>query len=199
MLVLISSFLGGCGIDRCFVGSYVTGTLKGLTLGGLGFWSLLDFAIVVINALSMSPSINVLGLHANFTKESISPAYMAAILCLTFHIIHVALAHCTHRGREKVVVIRDHSAARMPTLMSRALRVGGMLPNQPSLPEINAVFKKMDLDGNGVLDQSELKSGLESLGCTDEIVDAMIKQADIDGDGKINLAEFIMALQKDTA
>lgn len=196
MLVVLTSFLGGCGIDRCFVGSYVTGALKGLTLGGLGIWSLIDFVIVAINAFQMSPSINELGIHANFTAESISPAYTAAIVCLTFHVIHVALVHCTSTGREKVRVARDHSAAQMPTLMSRALRVGGLLPDQPSLPEVKALFKNMDLDGNGVLDKSELKSGLESLGCTDEIVDAMIKQADIDGDGKVNLAEFIMAIQK---
>lgn len=199
MLVVLTSFLGGCGIDRCFVGSYVMGALKGLTLGGLGIWSLIDFVIVATNALQMSPSINEFGIHANFTKESISPAYTAAIVCLALQVITPALVRCTATGLWMVHVVRDHSAAQMPTLMSRKLRKGGLLPDQPSLPEVNALFKKMDLDGNGVLDKSELKSGLEGLGCTDEIADAMIKQADIDGDGKVNLAEFIMAVRRGMA
>lgn len=43
----LSLFLGVFGVDRFYLGKYVTGTLKALTLGGLGVWAMSDFAQIM--------------------------------------------------------------------------------------------------------------------------------------------------------
>ena len=45
--VLLCFFLGIFGVHRFYVGKIGTGILMVLTLGGLGFWALIDFIIIV--------------------------------------------------------------------------------------------------------------------------------------------------------
>ena len=55
ILVLITaSGLGILGIDRMYAGQIGLGILKLLTLGGLGIWMLIDYVLIVWNALSKS-------------------------------------------------------------------------------------------------------------------------------------------------
>ena len=44
--LLLSFFLGGLGIDRFYLGYTGLGIAKLLTLGGLGFWALIDFILI---------------------------------------------------------------------------------------------------------------------------------------------------------
>lgn len=48
--LLISFFLGVFGIDRLYLG-YKNWWLKLITLGGLGFWALYDFVMILINKM----------------------------------------------------------------------------------------------------------------------------------------------------
>ena len=55
--LLISIFVGSCGIDRCFIargnGCHIClGVLKGLTIGGVGIWWLVDMVLIGINDLN---------------------------------------------------------------------------------------------------------------------------------------------------
>ena len=45
--VLLCFFLGVFGVHRFYVGKIGTGILMILTVGGLGFWALIDFIIIV--------------------------------------------------------------------------------------------------------------------------------------------------------
>ena len=59
-------------------------------------------------------------------------------------------------------------------------------------PILERVFKQFDADGNGTLEEHELKAAFEAAGrpATDEKIKKAIKKLDTDGDGKISFDEF---------
>lgn len=46
--LLLCFFLGAVGAHRFYVGKIGTGILQLVTLGGLGFWALIDFIIIAL-------------------------------------------------------------------------------------------------------------------------------------------------------
>lgn len=89
-LVLIEMMcLGFCGLDRCYMGQYCLGALKGMTMGGLLFWQMIDTAVVYSNGLNKKTSIDTLGYTATFTEDSIAPAYVGSIIGTIILIIQV--------------------------------------------------------------------------------------------------------------
>ncbi|KAI5678216.1 hypothetical protein M9H77_09166 [Catharanthus roseus] len=65
--------------------------------------------------------------------------------------------------------------------------------------ELEQVFKKFDVNGDGKISSAELGSIMSSLGhpASEEELQIMIKEVDADGDGFINLQEFVELNTKD--
>lgn len=83
ILVLLEIFgLGLCGVDRCYLGQTCVGVIKGLTLGGLTIWALMDYICVVVTCLSMVDYINALGMRVNFGHASSTAAFVVVIVGL---------------------------------------------------------------------------------------------------------------------
>lgn len=50
--LLLCFFLGALGLHRFYVGKKGTGILMLLTLGGLGIWQVIDFALILFGGFS---------------------------------------------------------------------------------------------------------------------------------------------------
>lgn len=46
-----SFYFGWLGIDRFYLGKYLTGFLKLITIGGLGFWAIIDTRLIMVGAV----------------------------------------------------------------------------------------------------------------------------------------------------
>lgn len=81
------------------------------------------------------------------------------------------------------------STTAVPILGSRT----PSLNSGAQIAELEQVFKKFDVNGDGKICSSELGSIMGSLGqpATEEELQNMIKEVDADGDGYIDLDEFI--------
>ena len=69
----------------------------------------------------------------------------------------------------------------------------GSLDTPIQMAELEQVFKKFDVNGDGKISASELGSIMGSLGhlATEEALKKMIVEVDTDGDGFIDLNEFV--------
>lgn len=98
-LALINGFgLGCCGVDRCYLGQTVLGVVKGLTLGGLGIWALMDGIVITLNCLMSWESMSALGLKAQFEQKDLQNAFW---ICLVFLAIHCCGGGGGHQWRKK--------------------------------------------------------------------------------------------------
>jgi TM2 domain-containing membrane protein YozV len=52
--LLLSLFLGHFGVDRIYLGQTVLGLLKFITCGGMGFWTILDWFMIMSAADSVN-------------------------------------------------------------------------------------------------------------------------------------------------
>ncbi|GMH26267.1 hypothetical protein Nepgr_028110 [Nepenthes gracilis] len=92
------------------------------------------------------------------------------------------------------------------SLLKRAKKRGSLTTNSMSaelpsssvdsgaqIEELEQVFKKFDVNGDGKISSAELGSIMSNLGqqVTEEELEVMIKEVDADGDGFIDLNEFI--------
>ncbi|KGN51467.1 probable calcium-binding protein CML25 [Cucumis sativus] len=84
---------------------------------------------------------------------------------------------------------KSHSSTDSP-LGSTTLPILG---SRTQIAELEQVFNKFDVNGDGKICSSELGSIMGSLGqpATEEELQNMIKEVDADGDGYIDLDEFI--------
>jgi hypothetical protein len=89
--VLVNMLLGYCGVDRCFVGQTLLGFVKGLTLGGIGIWFMIDYVIQIINTLCRYDELKFMGFDVHWEKDTITSAF---VLCIVILSLKVAIAFC---------------------------------------------------------------------------------------------------------
>jgi len=83
LVVLEMLGLGFFGIDRFYAGSITTGVLKLVSLGGCGVWFIVDWFVVIVNAMERKDSIHYLGIKASFHDQGIKTSRMLAIIDVT--------------------------------------------------------------------------------------------------------------------
>lgn len=216
---IMTMLFGMCGCDRCYMGQYCFGVMKGFTLGGFLVWQMIDYIICVVNCLSKDKSIKSLGYNHVFEKDSINTAYYTAAVLLLLQLIQ-QIVNCMNmkkqmeiqqQQQEALIAAmgqmsqntadpdldipkREQSLAYMPTMLTSTLRKAGMVSEKPTIPEMIALFDKLDKDGDGQLDHDEIKEGMAAMGVSEETVNEMIKSADTDGDGKLSKDEWLIAM-----
>jgi len=93
------------GLDRFYLGSFRTGIAKvlvsllTLSLGGFA-WGLVDFSAVVLNALRKEESIHVLGMHVDFTPNTLQAAFVLAVVDLVMLPLWVVAAKYAWKVRK---------------------------------------------------------------------------------------------------
>ena len=89
----------------------------------------------------------------------------------------------------------------MPNYNVPASVVSNFTPDE--VREYVSQFKKVDADGNGTLDASEMTALMKSLGMKEasepEYVKMLMDEIDEDGDGVINLKEFFGMMNNGTS
>mmetsp|Transcript_46521 Transcript_46521/g.108449 ORF Transcript_46521/g.108449 Transcript_46521/m.108449 type:complete len:288 (+) Transcript_46521:53-916(+) len=110
VLALINAFaLGMCGIDRCYMGQWLLGTLKFVSLGGLGVWMLLDNVVIFMNCLLRSPSIDLLGYHTAFDEWEVGVAFWVSITAAVLYLWSCCSTIYDSAVREKPVEDDDEA------------------------------------------------------------------------------------------
>lgn len=119
------------GLDRCYMNQACHGIVKGMTLGGLGLWAIIDNLAVFINAVQESHGIDVVGMRANFHKDSVHPAYVVAVwgaaIFTTLILCYFCVGMCyhAHRGQKKEYEPQAR-AAQSASVRYRSITHGGI-------------------------------------------------------------------------
>jgi len=86
--------LGFLGVDRCCMGQCMLGIVKGLTLGGVFIWNIIDFFTLLINCISASTDIHTMGFNATWDPQTILTAKWLSIFTLLYVIVWPCVQTC---------------------------------------------------------------------------------------------------------
>eukprot|EP00929_Paragymnodinium_shiwhaense_P118649 TRINITY_DN90563_c0_g1_i1.p1 TRINITY_DN90563_c0_g1~~TRINITY_DN90563_c0_g1_i1.p1 ORF type:complete len:214 (-),score=36.69 TRINITY_DN90563_c0_g1_i1:108-749(-) len=76
--------VGMFGIDRCYLGQGLLGTVKCVTCGGLTIWGIVDYLVIMYNLLAKEKKLDTLGMKAKFKKDDVDIAFWVAIILFVF-------------------------------------------------------------------------------------------------------------------
>lgn len=72
--------LGLFGVDRCYMGQALLGTVKGLTFGGFAVWALVDYVAVMTGLLVHPPSVEYVGFTPLSAVEVSNASFWVTLL-----------------------------------------------------------------------------------------------------------------------
>lgn len=93
---LFSLLLGGLGVDRFYLGKVGTGVVKLLTLGGFGFWSIIDLIIVLTGNMKDKDGLPLEGYPEHKKKAWIVTAavwLVSAVVGILYTVMSFTLAN----------------------------------------------------------------------------------------------------------
>mmetsp|Transcript_69901 Transcript_69901/g.183323 ORF Transcript_69901/g.183323 Transcript_69901/m.183323 type:complete len:286 (-) Transcript_69901:147-1004(-) len=169
VLVLLEVLgFGLCGCDRCYMGQPGLGCIKGLTVGGVFIWAIVDYVAVIVTCLSLSPGIDVLGMQAAFPSHAVFAAF---IICLVF-----LTCKCFLGTRE------------FQKMTSGQRRLGEQ--------QMVLMFAGWDKNADGFLTPEELIRALNYIGVyiDDKKIQQYISEVGIAADGRVDYRAFARVL-----
>jgi len=110
--VLFAMLFGICGCDRCFMGQILLGCLKGFTMGGFFVWHILDYTTCVISAFTSAEKIDMMGYHATFQKDSITPAFYVALFLVFYQLFNIK------NSRDQYALQKEQQAKMIEAMMA---------------------------------------------------------------------------------
>lgn len=167
ILAFVNMFGLGClGIDRCYMGQSCAGIVKGLTLGGLGFWTFLDYIGILVTCLLKDDNIDFLGYKSEFTESSIRPAFwitMALLIFMCFCGGGGTLFYRGHMSRKRHADSKPSKPPRVTRKMRQKLAQQGAVPaGSDQDPALLAKVKDEDEDGEEDGEDEDNKTGSET-------------------------------------
>lgn len=91
ILIILSYLLGIFGIDRMYLGCWVSGFFKLITLGGLGIWYLIDLLMIMVNAFNYSQSPAICSGYV-WNKGTMEIAHYIATIILILFVIKIIVS-----------------------------------------------------------------------------------------------------------
>lgn len=161
LAILEFSLLGICGIDRCYMGQTCLGILKGLTLGGLLVWFVIDWLVIIIVNFTFCRDFQVLGYRAQFTGGVWAAFGLSLGLALLVGSVFVHSHFFPPPEDQKPKIADDFSmfdkegsGAITKDMLKRVLAENEV---QISDDEVNALFKELDVEKKGTIDILDLQ------------------------------------------
>ena len=91
ILIILSYLLGLFGVDRMYLGCWVSGFFKLITLGGLGIWYLIDLLMIMVNAYNFSEAPAICGGYV-WNKATMEIAHYIATIILILFVIKIIVS-----------------------------------------------------------------------------------------------------------
>ena len=91
ILIILSYLLGMFGVDRMYLGCWVSGFFKLITFGGLGIWYLIDLLMIIVNAYNFSEAPAICGGYV-WNKGTMEIAHYIATIILILFVIKIIVS-----------------------------------------------------------------------------------------------------------
>jgi TM2 domain-containing membrane protein YozV len=111
ILIILSYLLGMFGIDRMYLGCWVSGFFKLITFGGLGIWYLIDLLLIMVNAFNFSQVPAICGGYV-WDKGTMEIAHYIATIILILFVIKIIFSFIFWMREDDKKVEKGHRQRR---------------------------------------------------------------------------------------
>ena len=91
ILIILSYLLGMFGIDRMYLGCWISGFFKLISFGGLCIWYLIDLLMIMVNAYNFSEAPAICGGYV-WNKGTMEIAHYIATIILILFVIKIIIS-----------------------------------------------------------------------------------------------------------
>jgi len=155
--------LGICGVDRCYMGQTCLGLLKGISLGGLLIWFIVDWVVVMVVNYSFSESIQLAGFRGTFDSGIGASFWVTLVLTNATVVILLVKVFCRkdiedpEQLEDYAMFDKEGSGYITQTMLKKVLLDNDVIISDE---EVNSLFKDLDLENSGKISITELQKAL---------------------------------------